>query len=375
MQSFILSHGFFFVMSCLSSICCRNSMGQVTEIAQKFDASAANVSLSLKEFERLFYGLRFEKSLIVEGKSKYIAAISISDGGGIRKSVCDYQQFEFGRYRSGTYSNRNAGWCFSTTISPDKPVDPQVNPDDRKPTLGIDFAAPGQDAATYGAFFGDYLFGFASKMSFSQFFKESKTTKVVELIDKAFYQGIRCDHPKLATLTIYFDDQGRVAYIKNELLPGQVVAGSKYEPSQFVPANSMTISLHGPLEYQTFEGREVIKGCNFKISAKNPKTVEAFSRLEFANYTVLTDELPIKISLPEIELVDGSKVTCFGKQSMDLEYRDGEVLVVVDGVLVDAAEKARYWRSAGGWFRFYTICGFGFALVFGFVVWYRNRGG
>ena len=337
-----------------------------------FEATAGNISRALSAFEKMACGLQFERSLIVEGKSRFTAKISISDNGAIRKSISEHTSAN-GFLLAGSYCNRNEGWCFSANVYPNRPIDPQ-SPDEGKPRLRVDFSALGQDPATFGNYFGDYFLGFASRRSFSGFLKESKTTAVVDLLDKVSYVGIRCEHPTLATLTIYFDDNGRVAWINEECSPGDLVPGSKFEPDKLVPADRSTNNLLGPFEYQTFEGRDVLKRCNQKISARNPKPVVFHSHHEFTKYAKLTDKLSRKIGLLEFDLVNGSRVTCTGNPVMNCEYRNGKVVVVADAKSVEGAEEARYWRSGSGWFRFYSICGFGFALVFGFLVWYRNRG-
>lgn len=340
-----------------------------------FEATPDNISRSLKVFENLACGLQFEQSLIRNGKPWRKVRISISDDGGIRKSFSEGTDLSGHLIRTGSYSNRSEGWCFNTNASPTAPIDPE-DPDVRKPRSCIEFSALGQDAGTQGGGSGgNCFFGFFTNKSFSKFLEESETTNVVNVFNHISYQGVRCDHPTQATLTIYFDDRGRVVWIKSEALPGDLEPGSKFLPDRLVPTNSSSVILYGPLEYQTFEGREVLKNCAAKVSAKNPEPIVAYSRHEFTNYRKLTDELTRKISLPEFELVDGSSVTCIGNPSITCEYRDGEVVIIVDGKSVEAAKRARFSRSSGGWLRFYSICGFGFALVFGFLVWYRNRGG
>ncbi|MFK7767242.1 MAG: hypothetical protein AB8B55_08465 [Mariniblastus sp.] len=330
------------------------------------ESELKEIRQSLREFEEQFFGLAFDKV----AKGMPVFHVSVSKDGTIRKAVYDQKNHQ-GVFRRAMFSNSNLGWCFSTYIIPSalvEPDDPQGL--SRGSPHSVEFVNKNQDAGCLNYAAGDYVFGFAKNRSLTSIADDSASPVYTKALGGVEYKVLRCEGEGSPDIFFYFDIQNRLAFIKEEIRPGDIIGGSATLPSTIAGKGRWTDFLIGPIHYEKFDGRDVVTSYSFSVKADGG--VDSKSKVDLTNFTTLDNDLSGRIVLPEFDLKNGQRVNC-GKSPMIYEYHNGRIVLAVDERSVAAAQRARYSSSFSGRLRFYTIAGGLLVCVFVFLVWYRNR--
>lgn len=116
-----------------------------------------------------------------------------------------------------------------------------------------------------------------------------------------------------------------------------------------------------------------------EVLAEYEMTIEASSGLqstvayERQNFQELSEPLTSRISLPELEIEDGTLVSCTGQMGIDYIYDNGKLYMAADAGAVEAARKARLRQSRYGGFWYYSLGLLAFLVVLTVFVYVRNR--
>ena len=317
---------------------------------------------SIVEFERLHWGLQFESRgrFGPDSVTHYFCA----DSGDYFK-VLTVSKSERGTLRIAHYVDLPRGYLFNS-----QKRDPEPDSDPISPHT-VNFVVSGERPEGLGSLFG-WDFGLINSTFVSKYVEQCQVSVIEQDFDSKRLRGIRCVHPTRGDLEILFDANMNVTFLSEKLQAGDLVFRSKDDTPGIMEKDSWSMRKMGPFKYGEFQGRKIILEVGLNI--RDSYNLNVNSAMKYEGHRSVREKLNGKIIFPELDFQDGQTVHCNGQPDRHYELRDGVAALVVDLTAVEAANRARMIRSTGGRFRFYSVLGFTFIVILGFLVWYRNRG-
>ncbi len=124
-------------------------------------------------------------------------------------------------------------------------------------------------------------------------------------------------------------------------------------------------------KYVPVGDREVL--AEYDMGVETSTGIRSTVTYERQNFQPLTAPLTSRISLPELEIEDGTHVSCDGQMGIDYIYDGGKLYMAADAGSVEAARKARLRSSRYGGVWYYSLSLLAFLVVLTVLVYIRNR--
>lgn len=208
-------------------------------------------------------------------------------------------------------------------------------------------------------------------LSIAEYVRQSDVKLQSRMVFDRDVWEMACDHPKLSSKTFYFEKNGlRFLGSYTRVTDTDVEGGnSLHVPPTVMPPGSWKESLIGPIQYETFEGRQLPVSIPFMNNSSEPNSKNS-GVWHYKTYRLLENDLSPKIEFETIPLPDdGEPVTSQGEEGIRYELRGGKVVKVIDAPARRSAAWARYYRSGTLYTVWYIVGG---ALAVS-IIWFLAR--
>ena len=328
--------------------------------------SVATAIQSLEEFESSIWGLQFDEMPVGENAPKRSSHVEVSKDGQILRKVAKTRLEGEAPCDVTTWSYGNARDLFCFNATRDDYDSPEI---ETTFSCGVFFFDKGQSpfCITFGA-----QHGFHEDANFVDFVRRAE----VEVTRREFrgksYHALICRLENRSELTLLFDDSHRFRGYEIRVVAGdQLPPRHRYDEGQVVPQGE-SATLWGSFDrYESVGERSVLVA--WELGGSLSGFGESSLRYERSNIKEIDAPIGNKISFPDLEIENGTEVSCHGRQSLLYVYRDGKLYLAADSPSVDAARRARWWRSTIGSTWYYTVGLIGFLGVFVLMIYLRNR--
>lgn len=346
------------------------------QVAAAVGQSELDLELAIEAVDRLdssLWGLQFDERM-KGGKSEAagkLSHIEVSEDGDFRKCVVRVRfdsAGEPGDFLGGTYASGPGRFFFIASRrkydSPDIP-----------PTFGcavtffkenqLPFVASGLGGLPCG-FTQDGLRRISDEL------RNGESEVREQRYKGQTYQALHCDIEGRPDITLLFDEAMRLKHIISHAEAGDRVGGHKFEEPQVMPPGEFTTIVCSLTSFVPVgEQNEVL--AEYELSVEASSGVQSTVAYERQNFEALSEPLTSRISLPELEIEDGTLVSCNGQMGIDYIYDGGRLYMAADAVAVEAARKARLRQSRYGGVWYYSLGLLAFLVVLTVLVYIRNR--